>query len=100
MNATDQLYQMLAAIPAGKVVTYGQLAQLSGKPRGARWVGQTLNKLPRDTELPWHRVINAQGKISMPLDSPSGAKQQRRLAAEGVLLHNGRVPLKEFQWHP
>ena len=75
MNEFDhkqRIYAVLAAIPAGVVVSYGQVAELAGLPRAARLVGRTLSALPDDTQLPWHRVVNASGKISMPCDSPGG----------------------------
>ncbi len=66
------LYSTLAQVPEGKVVSYGQLAELAGLGRAARWVGRTLSQLPGDTRLPWHRVLGAGGRISLPLGSPSG----------------------------
>lgn len=98
MNSEETLYQFIAAIPFGKVATYGQLARLVGRPSAARWVGRTLKHLPKDTKLPWYRVINAQGKISFPIDSPGWIKQKDKLADEGILLHNGRIRLKDYQW--
>jgi methylated-DNA-protein-cysteine methyltransferase-like protein len=98
MNAEETLYQFIAAIPFGKVATYGQLARLAGRPSAARWVGRTLKNLPKETKLPWHRVINAQGKISFPSDSPAWLLQKDKLADEGILLHNGRIRLKDYQW--
>ncbi len=100
MNAEETLYQFIAAIPLGKVATYGQLAHLAGRPSAARWVGRTLKHLPKETKLPWHRVINAQGKISFPIDSPAWVLQKDKLADEGILLHNGRIRLKDYQWSP
>lgn len=98
MTHEETLYQFIAAIPFGSVATYGQLARLSGRPSSARWVGRTLKHLPKDSSLPWHRVINAQGKISFPEGSNAWQKQKDKLADEGILLHNGRIRLKDFQW--
>lgn len=98
MTAEETLYQFIAAIPAGNVATYGQLARLAGRPNAARWVGRTLKLLPKDSRLPWHRVINAQGKISFPIDSEAWCVQRNKLADEGILLHNGRIRLKDYQW--
>ena len=98
MTAEETLYQFIAAIPFGNVATYGQLARLAGRTNAARWVGRTLKHLPKDTKLPWHRVINAQGKISFPENSEPWNVQKDKLADEGILLHNGRIRLKDFQW--
>jgi methylated-DNA-protein-cysteine methyltransferase-like protein len=96
----EKVYMVLAAVPSGSVVTYGQVAELAGLPRAARMVGRILGKLPRDTELPWHRVVNAAGKISLPEDSPGYKTQKARLQEEGLVLNNNRVSLKQFNWQP
>jgi methylated-DNA-protein-cysteine methyltransferase-like protein len=98
MTPEETLYQFIAAIPSGNVATYGQLARLAGRPSAARWVGRTLKHLPKDSSLPWHRVINAQGKISFPEGTETWLAQKGKLADEGVLLHNGRIRLKDYQW--
>ncbi|MCD8520716.1 MAG: MGMT family protein [Saccharospirillaceae bacterium] len=96
-NALQQLYTALAGIPAGSVVTYGQLAALAGMPGRARWVGRVLSQLPEGSQLPWFRVINAQGRISFPPDSAAFARQQSRLLAEGVdFSASGRIDLNRF----
>ena len=94
------LYGVLAAVPPGRVVTYGQLAELAGLPGSARIVGRILSNLPEGTKLPWHRVINAAGKISLGEDNPSFKIQRARLQEEGVVLNNNRVSLKKFNWQP
>ena len=96
----QQLYAWLAQIPCGRVVTYGQLAQLIGRPNGARWVGRQLGRLPRGSTLPWYRVLNASGRSSLPLDKGGSNRQLRLLQREGVAVVNGRVSLKRFQWDP
>lgn len=95
-----QLYAWLAQIPAGHVVTYGQLARLIGRPRGARWVGRKLGDLPAESKLPWHRVLNARGGSSLPLDASGSNRQLRRLQREGVRVVEGRVSLVRFRWEP
>ncbi|MEW5249268.1 MGMT family protein [Microbulbifer sp. 2201CG32-9] len=80
------------------MVTYGDLAEMAGYPRAARLAGQTLRKLPKGTKLPWHRVINAQGRISLP--EPRAARQRELLEREGVTLLNGRVELGRYRWRP
>jgi methylated-DNA-protein-cysteine methyltransferase-like protein len=89
-----KVWQIIHAIPVGKVATYGQIATLADHPNQSRLVGKILSQLPSGTNLPWHRVLNAQGKIT----SPSGSTQALRLADEGVILLNGKVNLKLYQW--
>ena len=96
----QRIYAVLAAIPSGTVVTYGQLAELAGLPRAARLVGRTLSKLPGDSTLPWHRVINASGGISLPQDSPGFERQKKRLQEEDVVVTGSRINLKKFRWQP
>ncbi|WP_444935209.1 MGMT family protein [Microbulbifer sp. JMSA004] len=97
-NSLERICQALAAIPKGRVVTYGDLAEMAGYPRAARLAGQTLRKLPRGTKLPWHRVINAQGRISLP--EPGASRQRKRLESEGVTLLKGRVDMSKYRWKP
>ncbi|MFG8007158.1 MGMT family protein [Pseudomonas aeruginosa] len=94
----EALSLVLAQVPPGQVVSYGQLAELAGLGRAARWVGRTLSQLPVDTRLPWHRVLGAGGRISLPADSPGGREQRARLREEGVLLHNDRVDIRRHGW--
>lgn len=94
----EAFFLVLASIPAGRVSSYGKIAELAGMGKRARLVGRWLGQLPDDTQLPWHRVLNSQGKLSLPADSPSGAKQRARLLAEGVLVRDGRVNLGQYAW--
>jgi methylated-DNA-protein-cysteine methyltransferase-like protein len=94
------LYLTLAQVPEGKVVSYGQLAELAGLGRAARWVGRTLSQLPGDTKLPWHRVLGAGGRISLPMGSPSGDEQRARLRMEGISILNNRVDIQRHGWRP
>ena len=96
----EALYLTLAQVPAGTLISYGQLAALAGLGRAARWVGRTLSQLPADSSLPWHRVIAASGRLSLPADSPAGAEQRARLHAEGIDLTNDRVNLRIHGWRP
>lgn len=97
-NLRETLWQVIAQIPEGKVATYGQIASLAGLPGYARQVGNTLKKLPKDTKLPWHRVVNAKGQISFPEDSPAYRLQRSRLESDGVLFGRGRVDFKVYRW--
>ena len=94
------LYSTLMQVPAGYVVTYGQLAELAGLGRAARWVGRTLSQLPEGSRLPWHRVLAAGGRISLPASSPSGDEQRARLRSEGLSIVNSRVDLQRHGWRP
>lgn len=98
-NNRAAVYLALASIPAGRVVTYGQLAAMAGLPNAARLVGTFLRDLPEGTELPWHRVINAQGKISLPTDSEGYRAQASRLQNEGVKFVNEKINLRMYGYH-
>lgn len=104
MASTYQaIYQVVRMIPFGKVATYGQVADLAGLPRAARQVGYALNAL-KGTEqaghLPWHRVCNAQGKVSPRAEAGTEEYQQDLLMAEGVEFdHLGRLSLSEYRWN-
>ena len=98
-NFGDRAYQLIRKIPKGKVATYGQIAALLGKPRGARQVGWALHQLKDDSSAPWHRVINADGCIrtSQLTDDPD--LQRKMLESEGVVFDgNGRVDLSKYGW--
>lgn len=95
-----RIWAVVRRIPAGRVASYGQVAREAGLGRGARLVGRALGAYEGDEPLPWHRVINAQGKISLPPDSRSAREQRRRLESEGVVFVNGRVAMKRYAWQP
>ena len=91
-NSNQQrIWQVVSQIPEGKVASYGQIAQLAEIPQAARLVGNVLRQLPKGSKLPWHRVVNSQGKISLPKDSPSHKKQKQRLIEEGIIFHNDKI---------
>lgn len=95
----EAIYLALMSVPMGKVITYGQLAALAGLPGAARLAGTLLCGLPENTELPWHRVINAQGKISLPEGSPGYQEQKRRLEAEGIEFKNHKISLRIYGYN-
>ncbi len=95
-NWYQSVWKVVSEIPSGHVLTYGEVARLSGMPRAARRVSQALRRAPRGMELPWHRVINAQGKISFPEDSSGWMQQKDKLENEGVVFLNGKVDLERF----
>ena len=94
------LYLALAQVPEGKVVSYGQLAELAGLGKAARWVGRTLSQLPEGSALPWHRVLGAGGRLSLPAGSTSGDEQRARLRTEGLTILNNRVDMQRHGWRP
>ena len=96
-----RIHRVVAAIPEGRVATYGQVALLAGLPRRARLVGRALAALDDDSGVPWHRVINAQGRISSRGGSPHEYFQRLLLEEEGVELdERGRIDLERFGWDP
>lgn len=96
----QQIYAVVRQIPEGQVATYGDVAALAGLPNHARLVGYALHALPPYADVPWHRVINAQGRISLGRADIGGELQQRRLLEnEGVVFLNGRVDLTVYRWH-
>jgi methylated-DNA-protein-cysteine methyltransferase-like protein len=94
----QRILAALAAIPAGRVTTYGVLGRRAGLPRHARLVARVLATLPAGSELPWHRVVAAGGRIALPERSAARRKQLARLAAESVVVRNGRVDLERHGW--
>ena len=95
------IYRVVRRIPRGKVATYGQIATLAGIPRQPRRVGYALHALPRGSDVPWQRVINAKGEVS-PRSTPAAEGLQRAvLESEGVVFDaRGRVDLGRYQWSP
>jgi methylated-DNA-protein-cysteine methyltransferase-like protein len=100
MTSKQRLYSIIQQIPAGCVATYGQVAELAGLPGCARMVGRTLSQLPSGSQLPWHRVIGASGKISLPVNTESFSTQKNRLVSEGVQMSGICISLKTYQWRP
>jgi methylated-DNA-protein-cysteine methyltransferase-like protein len=100
-NFYQQVYALVRQVPAGKVVTYGQVAALLGSPRAARAVGYALRFLPAGSDVPWHRVINYQGGISPRYPAESPILQRVLLEAEGVCFDvQERVELARYRWQP
>ncbi len=96
-DSRQRILGVVRRVPRGKVVTYGQVAALAGIPRGARQVGYALHAAGGGG-IPWHRVINSAGRISLPPAS-GGIEQRLRLLAEGVTVtEGGRVSLRRYQW--
>jgi methylated-DNA-protein-cysteine methyltransferase related protein len=94
----ERIWAAVRRIPRGRVATYGQIAALAGFPKQPRLAGYALHQLPSATRLPWHRVINAQGRISFPRGSAAFREQKQRLEADGVAFVGGRVDLERYRW--
>ena len=90
------VWQVVEGIPRGHVLTYGEVARLAGMSRAARRVAQAMRRAPRGRNLPWHRVVNAQGRISLPAESAGYQRQKRRLEEEGVVFVKGSINLDRF----
>jgi methylated-DNA-protein-cysteine methyltransferase related protein len=100
-SSYQRIYAIVRRIPKGRVATYGQVASLAGLKGHARQVGYALYALPDDTVIPWHRVVNASGGISLRA-MPGGELVQRALLErEGVRVDpRGKVPLPRVRWVP
>ncbi|MEK5252375.1 MGMT family protein [Paenibacillus sp. FSL F4-0125] len=97
---TEQVIRIIQSIPEGKVMTYGGIARAAGSPRGARQVVRILHSMSRKYKLPWHRVINAKGMISLTEDE-SSSLQKLYLQEEGIIFNEkGVVDLKQYQFDP
>lgn len=98
----QRIYELVRQIPQGYVATYGQVAALCGWPRHARFVGYALYQVAPDSDIPWHRVVNAQGKVSFSCRRGGSDELQRwRLEAEGVVFNaHGRINLRHYGWRP
>jgi methylated-DNA-protein-cysteine methyltransferase-like protein len=96
-----RIYAVVRRIPRGRVATYGQIAELAGLPGHARQVGYALHALPEGTAVPWHRVLNARGTLSLRRDSGGEITQRIKLEREGVRFGaGGRIPLERLRWRP
>jgi methylated-DNA-protein-cysteine methyltransferase related protein len=100
MSNYDRIYTTVRQIPWGKVATYGQIADLAGLYGKARLVGYALFRVPIEDDIPWHRVINAQGEISYSLQRQGGDYLQKvLLEAEGIeFKSNGKIDLNKYRW--
>ena len=100
-NSYQRIYAVVRRIPEGRVATYGQVASLAGLAGHARQVGYALHALPKGTAIPWHRVVNADGGISLRSMPGGELVQQGLLQREGIRLDpRGRVPLARVRWRP
>ncbi|WP_286220253.1 MGMT family protein [Marinobacter apostichopi] len=102
MEATkdQKIWQVVLAIPEGKVASYGQVASMAGLGRQARYIGRALGKLPAGHTVPWYRVIRSNGQIAFPEGTETFARQKKLLEQEGVEVKNGKIPMRIYQWQP
>ena len=91
-----EVLEVVGEIPSGKVATYGQIANLIGRPKNARLVGKILSQVETYGDYPCHRVVNASGRLVA-----GWFEQKALLEAEGILLKSPtNVSLKKYQWNP
>lgn len=96
---TKKIIALIKKIPKGKVATYSQLAKLANNPHAIRGVVWILHSQSSTKDLPWHRVVNAKGKISFPEMSEQWIKQKKLLEKDGIEFGDGLViDMDEFQW--
>ena len=97
-----QFWAVVRRIPRGRVATYGQVAELAGLPGRARQAGYALAALPDESDVPWHRVVNARGEVSRRAGgSPFETIQRVLLEAEGIVFDSrGRISLERYRWRP
>jgi len=94
---SKHVIEIIKKIPAGKVATYGQIATLAGNNKAARQISRLLHSSSGKYKLPWHRVINSQGRISLRIGD--GFEMQRAmLENEGIQVIKDKINLKKFQW--
>jgi methylated-DNA-protein-cysteine methyltransferase related protein len=92
------IQRAIAAIPAGRVASYGEIAMRAGFPGRARLVGKLLGDSDSALKLPWHRVLRSSGQTAFAPGSRGFREQSQRLRTEGVVIVNGRVDLQRFGW--
>lgn len=97
-DAYPQIWKVVRTIPRGRVASYAQVAFAAGLPGRARLVGRALSDAGAAARLPWHRVINAQGRIALPKSSTAYVEQKSRLVAEGVCFEGERVSFARYGW--
>jgi methylated-DNA-protein-cysteine methyltransferase related protein len=97
VSSYEKIWKVVSEIPYGTVATYGQIAMLANLEGHARLVGYALHAVKSDRKLPWHRVINSQGRIS--LTGPTAKRQRKLLEAEGIQFSPaGRISLSTYKW--
>lgn len=96
----QRIWEMVNQIPFGKVATYGQIAKMVGLGSHARVVGYALHSLPESSTIPWHRVINSTGEISLPKEGGLYALQKALLEQEDIVFYGEKINLAKYGWQP
>jgi O-6-methylguanine DNA methyltransferase len=101
MTEKEKIYELVKAIPSGKVTTYGELAAALGNKYLARVVGNILHNNPDPANIPCHRVVNAKGKLAKHFAFGGAEGQRKRLENEGIIFeNNGRIDLRKYGINP
>lgn len=104
LSSQQKIWLVVQSIPAGKVSSYGQIADLAGLPGRARLVGKVLGMVPESgfngSEVPWYRVLRASGQIAFPVASDHYNRQRAHLLDEGVMVKGRTVSMKKYAWQP
>jgi methylated-DNA-protein-cysteine methyltransferase-like protein len=97
-ESIQQIYAAIQGVPTGRLCSYGKVAELAGLPGHARYVGHLLGKLPKKSRLPWFRIVNSKGKISLPPNSESYERQLGHLIAESSADESGHLFWRQCRW--
>lgn len=97
-HARDALYLALSSVPTGRLISYGDLAELAGLPGRARWVGRQLSQLPASSRLPWHRVLKANGRLAFEPGTEAYRRQLSKLQKEGAADDGGHIDWRGCRW--
>lgn len=100
LSPMAKIWHIVAMIPQGNVSSYGKIADYAGLPGRARYVSTALKLAPEHLSLPWHRVLNSQGKISFEKNSHAFQQQIELLRMDGVAVNCGKISLSEYEWRP
>lgn len=100
VSPIEKIWFIVNLIPKGYVCSYGKVADLAGLPGRARYVSTALKRAPKEMTLPWHRVVNSQGKISFESNSQAYQNQMERLRLDGIEVNRGKILLSQYEWKP
>jgi methylated-DNA-protein-cysteine methyltransferase related protein len=94
----EKVYRLVKKVPRGRVTTYGELARTLRLPGGARAVGYAMAACPSGRGIPWHRIVAAGGRLSIP--EPYGSLQRKLLETEGVAIEGAKLDIERYGWSP
>lgn len=100
VQKAEKIWKTVCKVPAGKVSSYGLIADLAGLPGRARLVGKVMQYAPDEMQVPWYRILKSNGQLAFASGSKQAEEQKGLLQEEGVVVLNNRVKLKEFGWCP